>query len=236
MNRVNLAPLADTEIAELVCGLLGAHVSLALLAPILERAEGNPLYAEEFVRLLRDRAHLVQADGMVSRPDPGRAAAARVHRGADRRPPRHAAPGVQGDAVRCRGRGQGVLGGCRCRDGRTRRQRGHRGDARACAQGTRPSCPAEHDGRRGGVRVLDVLTRDVGYAELPRASAVGTPRGGRSMDGEQGRPGGSRTSPKSSPTTTPLRSSSHEPLASRSGRLSSRNPPSATSPWPARRR
>ena len=37
-----------------------------LLAPIQERAEGNPLYAEEFVRLLRDRDLLVEADGSVA--------------------------------------------------------------------------------------------------------------------------------------------------------------------------
>ena len=66
VNRINLAPLTDAETGRLVTGLLGAAVPAELAAPILERAEGNPLYAEEFVRLLRDRDLLVETDGMVS--------------------------------------------------------------------------------------------------------------------------------------------------------------------------
>ena len=34
--------------------------------PILERAAGNPLFAEEFVRLLRDRDLLVAVDGSLA--------------------------------------------------------------------------------------------------------------------------------------------------------------------------
>ncbi len=66
VNRINLAPLTDEETGRLVAGRLGAAVPAALQAPILERAEGNPLYAEEFVRLLRDRDLLVETDGTVS--------------------------------------------------------------------------------------------------------------------------------------------------------------------------
>jgi class 3 adenylate cyclase/tetratricopeptide (TPR) repeat protein len=66
VNRVNLAPLTEAETAKLVSGLLGAIVPVELLALIQERTEGNPLYAEEFVRLLRDRDLLAETDGAVT--------------------------------------------------------------------------------------------------------------------------------------------------------------------------
>ena len=66
VNRINLAPLSDEETGRLVSGLLGAVVPPELQGPILERAEGNPLYAEEFVRLVRDRDLLIEAGGAVA--------------------------------------------------------------------------------------------------------------------------------------------------------------------------
>ena len=61
VNRINLLPLTEAETARLVSSLLETTVLPAeLQVPILERAEGNPLYAEEFVRLLRDRDLIVQ--------------------------------------------------------------------------------------------------------------------------------------------------------------------------------
>jgi predicted ATPase len=65
-NRISLAPLSAAETSRLVAGLLGAAVPPELAAPILERAEGNPLYAEEFVRLLRDRDLLDETDGAIA--------------------------------------------------------------------------------------------------------------------------------------------------------------------------
>ncbi len=65
-NRINLAPLSDAETSRLVAGLVGDAVPAELVAPILERSEGNPLYAEEYVRLLRDRELLVETDGAVA--------------------------------------------------------------------------------------------------------------------------------------------------------------------------
>ena len=55
-HTINLSPLSDEETSELVSSLIAA----TLLTPqlehaILEQAGGNPLYAEEFVRLLSDR-------------------------------------------------------------------------------------------------------------------------------------------------------------------------------------
>ena len=59
---INLAPLSQEETARLVSGLLDTTVLPAeLQQPILDRAEGNPLYAEEFVRLLKDRDLLERA-------------------------------------------------------------------------------------------------------------------------------------------------------------------------------
>ena len=55
-HTINLSPLSDRETAELVSHLITTTVlSVELERAILERAGGNPLYAEEFVRLLADR-------------------------------------------------------------------------------------------------------------------------------------------------------------------------------------
>ena len=58
---INLAPLTEEETARLVSALLESTVIPAeLQRPILERAGGNPLYAEEFVRLLKDKDLLIK--------------------------------------------------------------------------------------------------------------------------------------------------------------------------------
>lgn len=58
-QRINLAPLNDQETAQLVAALLDRAVLPAeTQRQLLERAGGNPLYAEEFVRLLVDRGEL----------------------------------------------------------------------------------------------------------------------------------------------------------------------------------
>jgi predicted ATPase/class 3 adenylate cyclase len=58
-NTINLAPLSDQETAQLVSALLERAVLPAeTQEALLERAGGNPLYAEEFVRLLSDRGEL----------------------------------------------------------------------------------------------------------------------------------------------------------------------------------
>src|SRR4029077_1397302 len=58
-HTINLAPLSDQETAQLVSVLLERAVLPAeTQQALLERAGGNPLYAEEFVRLLTDRGGL----------------------------------------------------------------------------------------------------------------------------------------------------------------------------------
>ena len=65
-HRLELAPLTTDETASLVTSLLGAVVPPDLSGPIIERADGNPLYAEEYVALLRDRDLLVQSNGSIA--------------------------------------------------------------------------------------------------------------------------------------------------------------------------
>jgi class 3 adenylate cyclase/tetratricopeptide (TPR) repeat protein len=58
---ITLAPLSEAETARLVSALLDASViPVDLQRPILERSGGNPLYAEEFVRLLKDKDLVVR--------------------------------------------------------------------------------------------------------------------------------------------------------------------------------
>jgi class 3 adenylate cyclase len=55
-HTINLSPLSDQETTELVSHLVSKNVlGRELERAVLERAGGNPLYAEEFVRLLADR-------------------------------------------------------------------------------------------------------------------------------------------------------------------------------------
>jgi predicted ATPase/class 3 adenylate cyclase len=62
-TTINLAPLTDEETARLISSLLKRAVLPAeTLQALLERAGGNPLYAEEFVRLLADRGQVSAAE------------------------------------------------------------------------------------------------------------------------------------------------------------------------------
>ena len=66
-QRINLAPLTDEETARLISNLLERAVLPAeTQQALLERAGGNPLYAEEFVRLLADRGI---SEGSAEVPD-----------------------------------------------------------------------------------------------------------------------------------------------------------------------
>jgi class 3 adenylate cyclase len=58
-QTIALAPLSDSETAALTAELLGPHPSVAgLAAMIVERAAGNPFFAEEIVRELGERGVL----------------------------------------------------------------------------------------------------------------------------------------------------------------------------------
>jgi class 3 adenylate cyclase len=61
---IGLAPLSGQDTARLVGELLNqALLPVEVQRALLDRAEGNPLYAQEYVRMLQDRGLLVQGDG-----------------------------------------------------------------------------------------------------------------------------------------------------------------------------
>jgi class 3 adenylate cyclase len=63
-TTLSLSPLTHDDTARLVAALLEQAVLPAeLQTALLSRAEGNPLYAEEYVRMLQDRGFLQRADG-----------------------------------------------------------------------------------------------------------------------------------------------------------------------------
>ena len=69
-QTINLAPLSDDETATLIALLLKRTVlPSATQHALLDRAGGNPLYAEEFVRLLSDRDLLGDSVEEVLLPD-----------------------------------------------------------------------------------------------------------------------------------------------------------------------
>jgi class 3 adenylate cyclase/tetratricopeptide (TPR) repeat protein len=60
-NRINLSPLSETESASLIRNLLEqAVLPTEIQSTILSRSGGNPLFTEQFVRLLRDRQIIVK--------------------------------------------------------------------------------------------------------------------------------------------------------------------------------
>jgi class 3 adenylate cyclase/tetratricopeptide (TPR) repeat protein len=69
-NTISLSPLSDSETTRLISALLSEAVLPAEVhAALLERAGGNPLYTEEFIRMLSDRG-ILKSKGRVLRLDP----------------------------------------------------------------------------------------------------------------------------------------------------------------------
>lgn len=63
-QSIALAPLEDSQTAALVGGLIGSHPSVAALSEqIIQRAAGNPFFAEQIVRDLADRGVLAGERG-----------------------------------------------------------------------------------------------------------------------------------------------------------------------------
>ena len=66
-ETISLSPLSDEQTALLIAALLGQSMLPAeVQSLLLDRAGGNPLYAEEFVRLLTDRG-LLSGHGHLAR-------------------------------------------------------------------------------------------------------------------------------------------------------------------------
>jgi tetratricopeptide (TPR) repeat protein len=69
---ISLSPLSDEETAELITALLGdAELPAGAAEPLVAQAGGNPLYVEEYARMLVERGFLVRENGSwrVARPD-----------------------------------------------------------------------------------------------------------------------------------------------------------------------
>jgi predicted ATPase len=66
-EQVPLGPLSGDETGQLILTRLGAKsLPVSLQAALLERSGGNPLFAEELVRLLEDRDLLENRGGSVA--------------------------------------------------------------------------------------------------------------------------------------------------------------------------
>ena len=166
-NTVSLSPLAADDTARLLAALLHKAVLPAETQKrLLEQAGGNPLYAEEFVRMLTDQG-VIDDGGRARRRRHPRA---RHRPGVDRRSARHTAAGTQGAASRRVSRGQGVLDRRRRSDGRSRRTRPC---APACTSSSRKELVRA--ARTSSVKdqaeysFWHALVRDVAYSQIPRA-------------------------------------------------------------------
>ena len=221
--RIDLAPLSDAETGAFVEDLLGMLVPEEIRDAILERAEGNPLFAEEYVRLLDDRGLLDVSDGAVrlrsgaTLPVPdsiGALLAARL----DTLP--RARKAVLADASVV---GHVFWAGTVA----SMSERGRESvltdvDALARLEFVRHVEPSSMAGEAEAA-FWHILGRDVAYAQLPRASRAA--RHVAAARGWRRRPAtASRTSPRCSPTTTrpPLslpRQPAMPPWRRRSGRL-----------------
>ena len=63
-TTVSLTPLSDEQTTRLIGGLLNqALLPANVQQPLLAQASGNPLYAQEYVRMLQDREVLVPGEG-----------------------------------------------------------------------------------------------------------------------------------------------------------------------------
>ena len=54
-STISLAPLADGDTRQLISGLLPAEAPADLAQVVIERAGGNPLFAEELSRMLGEQ-------------------------------------------------------------------------------------------------------------------------------------------------------------------------------------
>ncbi len=138
---VSVTPLSDEETAELIGALLERILLPAeIQATLLAHAGGNPLYAEQFVRMHLERA----GDAPALARD-----RARHHRGETRHPSR----GGEGASPGCRGDGKSLLARRRCRDRRAPPRCRRDAPAPARAQGLHPQRTALFRRRRDRVRV-----------------------------------------------------------------------------------
>ncbi len=205
-TAINLSPLSETETAKLVSALLEQTVLPAETQQLLlERAGGNPLYAEEFVA----HAARPRPARRAQRPQDGHGCAVPgIDPRADRGPPRHAPSGTEDLAPGRGGAGQGLLGRRHRRDGRPRSARGRAGAARALAARSWFGPPASRRWR--AKRSMGSGTCWSGTSSTSRSRARRVPaKHLAAADWLEAKAGEPRRSTTCSPTTPAKPSSSH---------------------------
>lgn len=65
LTRLQLGALADADVREIMRAVAGGRLPTALEEKILEKAEGNPFFAEEITRALVDEGYLLRGDGHI---------------------------------------------------------------------------------------------------------------------------------------------------------------------------
>ena len=210
-HTINLSPLSNSETSDLVQGLLEQTVSDPVRAAILERSGGNPLYAEEFVRLVADRGLGESGDGLAFPESVQALIAARLDT---------LVAGAQSPAAGRSRRRQGVLGRRPRCDERARRARGRARVARALARRSSYARPVRRRWKaRANTRSGTSSSERSRTARLrgPRAPGSTVPQ----RRGSRRRPAsGSRISPTSLRITTRRRSTWPEPPATSGSRPS----------------
>ena len=87
---IDLQGMAGGEVTALAGAVLGGEVSDELRAMLVERAAGNPLFAQEDARMLMESGQLVTRDDRWTIDASGRPGTARYGAGDHRRAPRSA--------------------------------------------------------------------------------------------------------------------------------------------------
>ena len=171
---ITLPPLRDTGIATLYAHMFGqAAFSADMLSPLVELADGNPLYAHEYVRMLIEQGALRQSGrGWSLEQAPSLPMPDSVHAVIANRVDLLDAERPRGAAGRRRGRHAVLAGRGRRRAGPHgrvgRAVAAPAGAARPGARaGRRPRWPASRSTGSG-----HVLVRDVCYQRLPRTERV----------------------------------------------------------------
>ena len=214
-TTLSLAPLADDETARLLGSLLDQlRAARRARRRAARAAGGNPLYAEEYVRMLRPRLLVATSGGARSDELPlpetvQGIIAARLD--APRRPTRRSCSRTPRWSARSSGSARS----------RGRRRRRAAGRASCCTRSSARSSSAASGARRSRGETeyafLHVLVRDVAYGQIPRAAAprsTGAPPSGSSRSHRTA----ARTTPRCSRTTTARRSRSAEAAAARPSR------------------
>jgi hypothetical protein len=169
-HTINLSPLSDQETAELVSHLVSRTlIGEELQQAVLERAGGNPLYAEEFVRLLADRD--LRADELILPESVQALIAARL----DTLSPERKSL-LQDAAVLGKVFWAGAVAEIGSRDLAEVEQALHE---LALKELVRPSRTSSMEGE-GEYSFWHLLVRDVAYGQIPRADRVRRHRGAAS--------------------------------------------------------